>query len=150
MKVEVKQAKDVKEVKKPCEWTCPKCGGDDVNRKHAFAGDEVERGYTNRKEFSTPHADFGYWQADIKLECILHYCRTCCFEWTTEVLALPDSPAETEQPKEKTYTREEVAKVLCPYCRDWGLASQKNRGRYYHSGQDCSASDWLKATGGEE
>ena len=65
------------------------------------------------------------------------------------VVAIPDAP---EQPKEKTYTREEVAKVLCPYCAD-GLerVNLMNETGYAHVNQKtlvaiCQASDWLKAT----
>lgn len=207
------------EVKKPCEWTCPKCGDADIHRKHCLAGEKQDRCSANRKEFRTPHIDFDYWQATVKLECILHHCRECSFEWTTDVIVIPaeaeDKPKESikcelcgknieigrcfsyhtcvkchgriklcfdcgveanrekpfichscrksekpaEKPVEKTYTREEVAKVLCPMC-----AMEKTRiydSRYLdvlHETETpnrlvtCFASDWLKATekkGGE-
>lgn len=68
-------------------------------------------------------------------------------------VAIPDA---SEQPKEKTYTREEVAKVLCPYCSD--LANRRqypHKNAYYHVIDNdreaiCFASDWLKATEGGE
>jgi hypothetical protein len=56
------------------------------------------------------------------------------------------SPSEPE----KTYTREEVAKVLCGQCQT-GTQRYKIDGTYEHCLDDrtvyyCSASDWLKAT----
>jgi len=71
-------------------------------------------------------------------------------------VAVPDAP---EQPQKKTYTREDVAKVLCVRCR---LKDDRffdtTRNQYVHStcegGQElCFATQWLEETrqkGGEK
>jgi hypothetical protein len=66
-------------------------------------------------------------------------------------VAIPDA---SEQPKEKTYTREEVAKVLCPMCAK-GKGRIKGHGYVYFHPYDklgcvCQADTWLKATEGGE
>ena len=109
------------EVKKPCEWACPKCGDADIHRCVKCHG-RIKLCF-----------DCGV-EANREKPFICHSCRKS------------EKPAE--KPVEKTYTREDVAKVLCPYCRNEHIRVCDTVRGFYHSqtGAPCYANDWLKAT----
>ena len=73
-----------------------------------------------------------------------------------ELLEMMKNNKLKEQPKEKTYTREDVAKVLCPYCSDGMSRVRYHACSFYHHQRlngtvvECLASDWLIKTEGKE
>jgi hypothetical protein len=71
----------------PCRMPCPKCGGDDANRKYRKPG-EIELSYEDRGlvELNCFVEINGWLRAVCIMEHIEHYCRTCKYTWRTDVL----------------------------------------------------------------
>ena len=69
----------------PCSAPCPKCGSQDIHRRHAPAGAKLDLGYERRDmERVNEYVRINGWlDAEVKLECIMHHCRCCQFEWET-------------------------------------------------------------------
>ena len=67
----------------PCSAPCPKCGSQDIHRRHAPAGAKLDLGYERRDmERVNEYVRINGWlDAEVKRECIMHHCRCCQFEW---------------------------------------------------------------------
>lgn len=69
----------------PCSAPCPKCGSQDIHRRHAPAGAKLDLGYERRdmKRVNEYVRINGWLDAEVKKECIMHRCRCCQYEWET-------------------------------------------------------------------
>lgn len=66
---------------KPCEESCPKCGGEDIHREFFKKGEIKRYGDGTPPGFKCKGA--GYWPVATK-DLILHYCRDCKYQWHSE------------------------------------------------------------------
>lgn len=79
---------------KPCRQNCPKCGCQDISRTHQEKGDEIDKRDLSdpcktKRLFLTGNWPYGYIAAK---EHIGHYCRSCGYEWQSDVL--PNATSE--------------------------------------------------------
>ena len=81
----------------PCSAPCPKCGSQDILRRHAPAGAKLDIGYERRdmKRINEYVRIDGWLDAEVKRECIMHHCRCCQFEWETA----PQGPNVADEPR---------------------------------------------------
>jgi hypothetical protein len=71
----------------PCSATCDKCGSADVSRTHCYSGETFSRGVGDHCERKDDNVDYGMRYGRVNKECIVHHCRVCGFEWSTDVLS---------------------------------------------------------------
>jgi hypothetical protein len=70
----------------PCLIPCEKCGGTDISRHYRKQGEKWNKLSFEPKKWETEHAFSGLVYNEAKKECITHRCRTCNYDWTTDVL----------------------------------------------------------------
>ena len=66
--------------------TCEKCGGTDISRHYRKQGEKWDKLLGQSEQWETEHAIAGLVYNEAKKECITHHCRTCSYDWTTDVL----------------------------------------------------------------
>lgn len=71
---------------KPCDASCPKCGGSDVYRRYRRKGEEFSREPGEYDSHEDGAIAYDTYRAMATEECIQHRCRTCGFEWNTPPL----------------------------------------------------------------
>ena len=69
----------------PCEASCDKCGGSDIYRRHHRQGDKWKKMMGDYRRWETAHVVYDTYNCEARRECIAHHCRTCGYEWTTNV-----------------------------------------------------------------
>ena len=72
----------------PCKQPCPKCGSDDIYRRHLMPGDDARQpGYRMETGRSTDYVDRSRSLEHKTLkECIMHKCRCCDYYWDGSTL----------------------------------------------------------------
>lgn len=73
---------------KPCVQNCPKCGATDIYREHREHGGSVDKRHrddrcNDKRPYLIGDWPHGYIAGK---EHIGHHCRTCGFEWQSDVL----------------------------------------------------------------
>lgn len=87
--------------------SCDKCGGTDIYRRHHWQGDKWDKMMGDYRRLETVHVSYDTYSCEARRECLTHHCRTCGYEWTTDVYkpnakvmapgsAVPDSDIKTD------------------------------------------------------
>ena len=79
---------------KPCAQNCPKCGGEDISRRHRKLGESVKKSCGEKSNCapSLPWLDSDWpygWK--VSREHIGHHCRVCGCEWQSAVKNTEDA-----------------------------------------------------------
>lgn len=78
---------------KPCEMPCCKCGSLDIYRHHHRKNDKWNTTFGFSFAEETELISYAMCSAVAKVNCIVHHCRVCQFEWATLPLdAVPKPP----------------------------------------------------------
>ena len=77
----------------PCSASCEKCGGADIYRRHHRQGDEWDKTMGDYRRWETAHVVYDTYNCKARRECLTHHCRTCGYEWTTDIHK-PNAPRQ--------------------------------------------------------
>jgi hypothetical protein len=69
----------------PCSASCDKCGGTDIYRRHHRKGDKWDKILGDYRRWETAHVAYDTYSCEARRECLTHHCRTCGYEWTTDI-----------------------------------------------------------------
>jgi hypothetical protein len=69
----------------PCSASCEKCGGADIYRRHHHQGDKWDKMMGDYRRWETAHVVYDTYNCEARRECLTHHCRTCGYEWTTDI-----------------------------------------------------------------
>jgi hypothetical protein len=69
----------------PCSASCEKCGGTDIYRRHRRKGDKWNKVMGDMRQWETAHVAYDTYSCEARRECLTHNCRTCGYEWTTDI-----------------------------------------------------------------
>ena len=72
----------------PCDLKCSKCGSSDIHRVYRKKGETWNLygpTYDTVANTETPHISYSNHSAQVKLECIVHICRCCSYQWDSDV-----------------------------------------------------------------
>lgn len=71
----------------PCQYTCPKCGSADVNRRYRDKAKEISATFDVMPSVDGVFIGSSVYGRIITLkECLIHHCRTCSYDWASDVL----------------------------------------------------------------
>ena len=68
-----------------CSASCDKCGATDIYRRHRRAAERFNKDMGDYTTWENAHVRYDTYYAFAKCECIVHHCRTCGYEWATDI-----------------------------------------------------------------
>ena len=75
----------------PCEESCPKCGAKDAYHHYMEKGRvSLCNMFESKPPLNTRHVETVDLRCRVIEECILHHCKCCGWEWTTDTLDKPE------------------------------------------------------------
>ena len=98
-----KQSRASRRAPPPCSASCDKCGGTDIYRRHHRQSDKWVNGDYRVWKWETAHIVCDTYNCEARRECLTHHCRTCGYEWTTDVYK-PNSANHTTSNNGKEQT----------------------------------------------
>ena len=87
---------------KRCSMPCPKCGSEDIHRRYRRKDEEWNKDIGDYECRDTERVEDRTYHARAKVECLVHHCRCCDYEWDSECesnpcVLPPAAPAGREQ-----------------------------------------------------
>ena len=69
---------------KRCSMPCPKCGSEDIHRRYRRKDEEWNKDIGDYECRETERVEYRTYHARAKVECLVHHCRCCDYEWDSE------------------------------------------------------------------
>ena len=87
---------------KRCSMPCPKCESENIHRRYRRKDEEWNKDICDYECRETERVEYRTYHARAKVECLVHHCRCCDYEWDSECesnpcVLPPAAPAGREQ-----------------------------------------------------
>jgi len=83
---------------KRCSMPCPKCESENIHRRYRRKDEEWNKDICDYECRETERVEYRKYHARAKVECLVHHCRCCDYEWDSEC----ESNATGERPETRS------------------------------------------------